>query len=506
MLKDTTKSQLETTASNIPVKVDTAFGRVHVKWDPDAPLTPMGQSVFFAQFLETSGLFQDWVGSCPIEYRSPNSPQIVNVLGTLMLSILAGHKRYAHITTLRSDQVIPPLFGMDKIVSEDSVRRAFCRGNEDQLLTWLRKHLQKTYFPLLDEPWILDLDTTIKLLYGNQEGADVGYNPKKPGRPSHAFHSFFIGGIRLLLDTDVQPGSKWSGNYTQNRLWSFIDGLPKSKAPSLLRGDSGYGNQPFIKEAEARGLLNCLLKLRQTRRVVKAIQMLSATDGEWESAGQGWEGRWSQVHLMGWSNSRPILILRRPHRKKRAKNKSSQEVLPGCELVIDSSLYEYSVLVTNLNFGVEETAQLYRNRADAENPYDELKNQWGWSGFVTQDIRRCRVIALIISLVYNWWSLYVRLTFGHQHTEAITSRPLLLHTMARQTSHSGQTQITLASTHAKSKQVQLAMRAVSKFLQNLQSNAEQLEPSAIWKRILEQIYRYYLRGRPLGSTQFLTWV
>ena len=30
-------------------------------------------------------------------------------------------------------------------------------------------------------------------------------------------------------------------------------------------------------------------------------------------------------------------------------------------------------------------AQLYRDRADADNGFDELKNQWGWGGFTTQD-------------------------------------------------------------------------------------------------------------------------
>ncbi|MHB1673818.1 MAG: hypothetical protein ACYCSP_06160, partial [Acidobacteriaceae bacterium] len=39
----------------------------------------------------------------------------------------------------------------------------------------------------LDAPWILDIDTTIKTLFGKQSGAEVSYNPHKPGRPSHAF-------------------------------------------------------------------------------------------------------------------------------------------------------------------------------------------------------------------------------------------------------------------------------------------------------------------------------
>jgi hypothetical protein len=48
-------------------------------------------------------------------------------------------------------------------------------------------------------------------------------------------------------------------------------------------------------------------------------------------------------------------------------------------------------------------------RGDAENPFDELKNQWGWAGFTTQDLDRCQVTARFIAQIYNWWSLYARL-------------------------------------------------------------------------------------------------
>ena len=34
-----------------------------------------------------------------------------------------------------------------------------------------------------------DVDTTIKPLYGEQEGAELGYNPHKPGRPSRCYHT-----------------------------------------------------------------------------------------------------------------------------------------------------------------------------------------------------------------------------------------------------------------------------------------------------------------------------
>jgi hypothetical protein len=47
-------------------------------------------------------------------------------------------------------------------------------------------------------------------------------------------------------------------------------------------------------------------------------------------------------------------------------------------------------------------AQLYRDCGNAENPFDELKNHWGWGGLTTQDIKRCRFMAWIIALTYKW--------------------------------------------------------------------------------------------------------
>jgi len=59
------------------VAVDTPGGRVHVEWDPQAPLTPMGQLVFFTQFLKTAELYEPWVTECPLRYTSLHIPTVV---------------------------------------------------------------------------------------------------------------------------------------------------------------------------------------------------------------------------------------------------------------------------------------------------------------------------------------------------------------------------------------------------------------------------------------------
>jgi hypothetical protein len=102
---------------------------------------------------------------------------VADVLGTLGLSILAGHSRYAHVNALRFDTVTPPLLGLQKLVSEDSARRALQKVDQLGGRAWQQRHLRAVWEPLLYEPWVLDIDTTVKPIYGHQEGAQVGAQP-----------------------------------------------------------------------------------------------------------------------------------------------------------------------------------------------------------------------------------------------------------------------------------------------------------------------------------------
>jgi hypothetical protein len=208
-------SPSEAAAALQPVRlpVDVHGKRLYVEWDPYAPVTPLGQLVYFSQFLASAGLFGRWVGNCPLRYTSPNAPTLNDVLGTITLSILAGHRRYSQVTALRGDTVNPQGLGMSEVLSEDAVRRAFQDEDPQPLEQWQREHLLHSVEPVLQEPWICDIDVTIKTIYGKQEGAEVGYNPHKPGRPAHAYHTFFISRLRLALDVVVVPG-----NFTAARL------------------------------------------------------------------------------------------------------------------------------------------------------------------------------------------------------------------------------------------------------------------------------------------------
>src|SRR5215472_7612108 len=122
------------------------------------------------------------------------TPSKLGLLGTVLL----GHNRYAHITTLRCDAVNPRLLEMNKVV------------------------------------------------IGRQEGAMVGYNPHKPGRPSHCYHTFMMANLRLVLGVDVQPGDEHTPKHGQAGLWSLLQRLGRSRWPALLRGDVAWGVEPVM--------------------------------------------------------------------------------------------------------------------------------------------------------------------------------------------------------------------------------------------------------------------
>ena len=491
-------------------RVLTPGGKFQIRWDEVGSATALGQLAFFAEFLEVSGLFERWVDGCPMSYSSPNAPEVRDVLGTWLLSILDGQRRYAHIAGLRGDAVAPQILNMSKIVSDESLRRALahlapCVGKrcseterekrEAQLAksaAWMEATLAESTSEALHTPWILDCDTTIKLLYGHQDGAEVSYNPRKPGRPSHAIHTYWIGNVRMVLDAEVQSGKSHTAKHSLPRLRSLLEGLPPEKRPRLVRGDCAFGNETVMVEMENLAQ-PYLFKLRQSAGVKRLIERQWSRD-DWENVGQGFYAVEAELKLSGWSRTRRVVVVRRSVKgslvadaKTPGKGKKRQQSLQFADAHQPVNVWEYAVLITNTDFDLDAIGQLYRDRADCENGFDEIKNQWGWGGYTTQDMERCNLSAKAVALIYNWWSWYVRLAHPKKRLEAITSRPLLLAGIARLTHHSGQARLLVTITHAAGDQVKSMIANIRKGLDHILQTAPQLPKLDRWKSLVRYI-------------------
>jgi hypothetical protein len=254
----------------------------------------------------------------------------------------------------------------------------------------------------------------------------------------------------------------------------------------MVRGDCGFGSDAILCALEARAQ-PYLFKLRLSKNVKRHIERLFRVSG-WTDAGQGWEGMDSTLALTGWEGKRRVVVLRRPLQGEMlvAQEDLGQQWLGFIEADRKGAKritgYEYAVLVTNLDHEVLALGQLYRDRADAENTFDELKNQWGWGGFTTHDLHRCQLSARAVALIYNWWSLFVRLASPEARREAITSRPWLMSSVGRRTEHAGQTTITLTGLHAHFGKARQVLMRLSRQLHAWGAEAaEQLNLTSVWQ-------------------------
>ena len=149
-----------------------------------------------------------------------------------------------------------------------------------------------------------------------------------------------------------------------------------------------------------------------------------------------------ELKLSRWTRSRRLILgletsVQAPVRMENGKKRRGKDLqslsangeTEGWEAQATPWSIKIAVLETSLDgraFATQAIPQQYREIADAENSFDELKNYWGWGGFTSRRLGPSRLMANLVALFYNWWNLYVRFFDEERHREAIRSRPILM--------------------------------------------------------------------------------
>jgi hypothetical protein len=318
-----------------------------------------------------------------------------------------------------------------------------------------------------------------------------------------------IANLRLVLDVEVKPGTDIASRHSSPGLWELLDRLPRASWPHFIRGDCDWGVEDVMTTAEQKQL-KYLFKLRKSK-YVKQLIMKQHIETGWAYVIDGWEAKEDRLKLSGWRDHRRVVIVRRRLPKETVlaleDKTQGQQSFGFLQEVEDIRAFEYAVLVTSLDDEVISIVQHYRDRADCENNFDEIKNHWGWGGFTTADIKPCRLIARMIALIYNWWNIFARLANPDKHMEAITSRPLLLSSVGRLTESGRKKTMTITSTHAQADYIRDTFDRIQHFFNTLKAIAPQLGVAQVWCRILSEAMKKYLGGtilRPPDETLLIT--
>lgn len=395
---------------------DTPGGRFQLERS-DKSLTPFGGLVAFASFLSSLGIIDKLVATCPVERSSNNATPVRDIIVGFILTCVQEGKRFKHIRYVQHDPVIGRIFNVERrIPGEDSVRRFFKLIDNEKGREWIYT-VYDVIFRSLNTPYIMDWDATVTTRYGEQEYVAIGYNPQKPGRGSHHPLVCSVAGVRLCLDMDFRSGDSSSSSGWTAMMERLLDKLPSDKRPFINRADVAFCSEEFLIWHEA-GIERprYLLKLRKTSRVREAISKV--TEEQWLGAASfgALQVAETRLKLHGWSRERRIVVGRRLISKQSPQESAT---------LFGLSQFEYYAWVTNLTesqFDAFQIAELYQQRADCENIFDELKNQWGLAGFCSQHSNVTELAARMTLLSYNLWSLFVRFFSGKNHQEAKTSR------------------------------------------------------------------------------------
>lgn len=96
----------------------------------------------------------------------------------------------------------------------------------------------------------LDMDSTVRGVYGSQEGAAKGYNPKKRGQKSYHPLLCFIAETRECLHNWFRSGDANSANGSVEFMKECFARIPKCAWKIIVRADSAFFNGALLDYLE----------------------------------------------------------------------------------------------------------------------------------------------------------------------------------------------------------------------------------------------------------------
>jgi hypothetical protein len=346
--------------------------------------------VLFAGLAREIGLEQALRDALPFRLTSPNATDPVEIVLAFMAGVLTGSRRLAHVERLRWDEPVRQMLGLKRFASDSTLGRFFRRFTAgkvtevfESLMRW-----QMKLIPLEEET--LDLDSSIMERYGKQEGAFLGFNPKKHRRPSHHPLIATLGERPWVVHSWLRSGNTSSARGAEQFLEEALALLPSPTAIRYLRADSGFGIESFLSRVEEKGLVYAI-----AARFTHGLKNLTAT-AAWREVAPGIDVAEVMFQARGWTRARRVVLIR-----QRAKDR---DFVRGREL-FDDPAYLYQAILTNRTDAPEDVWRFYRDHAKIELRIRELKWDYGIDGFAQKRFFATEAAFRLVCVTFNLVSL-----------------------------------------------------------------------------------------------------
>lgn len=322
-------------------------------------LTRFGGAGLIRRFFQRHHIQEKIEQGVPVEGRRQCKYSVGTMLVSLLYGMFLGYPRPSQMEVLATDKVFQKIAGLVSFPVQSTISRFL-----DGLKVVVARQIAVLNFDLLLKfregfraffSITLDLDSHVSPVYGRQQRAGRGYNPKKKGRRSYHPLFCFIGETRDYLAGLLRSGKHHTSYQAIPFLKGILKKLPAHIQKIRLRADSGFFSVDFLKFLVKRSIEFYVVVPLQPW-IQKKIWGIK----DWKDIGWGVEVSELEYVLAKEITLRLVVIRKRV---KRGESPKKQLKL----LAMEEVLYDYQVIVTNGLLVAEEVWRFYNQRACCEN-------------------------------------------------------------------------------------------------------------------------------------------
>ena len=326
------------------------------------------------------------------------------ILSILILGILSGKNRIRKIENFTLDPLLQQLFGLSGKISDSTIidrLKRFTMKQTSEYMKLIGQMSGKIHKKLGTSRDILDLDSSVKTVYGNQQGAEKGFNGQKKGAKSYHPLMAFLGSTKECLLSWLRPGNTYTANGADEFLRQVFGMLPEGIKSLLVRADSGFFSDKLISAIEKKRGMNYLIKVK----LKNMIKVLSSQD--WQSV-PGMPG----VQICDFDY--------RPASWGKARHFSAVRILKSVEnhgVLFPAKHWEYFCYCTDIVDSPLQIHRLYGDRGTSENWIENVKNQMFAGQLLTNDFWANEALWLSSVMAYNISVWMRKLTDAESHRQ-----------------------------------------------------------------------------------------
>lgn len=330
----------------------------------------------------------------------------VDVIVLLLYLLIAGVQRIHQSDKLQYDGFFLALLGLPKLPEESSIRRFLKRLSPDAIRQVVRLHdqLRRHLFsvPQARSSLTFHLDSVVLTVWGKQQGARLGYNPKARGRRSYHPILCFESHGQEFWHGSLRPGDAGSNTGARFFVQRCLEKVPSHIARSRIRflADAGFFSGFLIHDLDQAGCAYTIVC-----RSYEAYHQMAEKAG-FQNLKLGWGVAEFRHRPQTWKTEHRFIAIRRPL-------PVDPEETTQLTLFKDTR-YSYSVVVTNLAMHPWKVWKDYLQRSNIERSIRELLNDLALSKIPTQTWTANVAFFQLLLFAYNLVHWFKRLCFPEE--------------------------------------------------------------------------------------------